>query len=61
MIAWEIARASAFVAFACYTLVVAWGIGLSGRIWKPPAAQRWDSTASCRRSAWSPSVHMCCR
>ena len=39
VIAWEIARASAFVAFACYTLVVAWGIGLSGRIWKPPAAQ----------------------
>lgn len=39
MIAWEIARASAFVAFACYTLVVAWGIGLSGRVWKPPAAQ----------------------
>ena len=41
MIAWEIARASAFVAFACYTLVVAWGIGLSGRFWKPPAAQLW--------------------
>src|SRR6185436_17592430 len=36
---WDIARASAFVAFACYTLVVAWGIGLSTRFWKPPAPQ----------------------
>jgi len=39
MILWDIARASAFVAFACYTLVVAWGIGLSSRFWKPPAPQ----------------------
>jgi DMSO/TMAO reductase YedYZ heme-binding membrane subunit len=39
MMLWEIARASAFVAFACYTLVVAWGIGLSSRFWKPPAVQ----------------------
>jgi sulfoxide reductase heme-binding subunit YedZ len=38
MILWDVARASAFVAFACYTLVVAWGIGLSARSWKPPAA-----------------------
>jgi len=38
MILWDVARASAFVAFACYTLVVAWGIGLSARSWRPPAA-----------------------
>jgi methionine sulfoxide reductase heme-binding subunit len=37
MILWDVARASAFVAFACYTLVVAWGIALSGRVWRPPA------------------------
>jgi sulfoxide reductase heme-binding subunit YedZ len=38
MILWDVARASAFVAFASYTLVVAWGIGLSARSWRPPAA-----------------------
>jgi sulfoxide reductase heme-binding subunit YedZ len=38
MMLWDVARASAFVAFGCYTLVVAWGIGLSARSWKPPAA-----------------------
>ena len=37
MILWDVARASAFVAFACYTLVVAWGITLSARVWRPPA------------------------
>ena len=37
MITWEVARASAFVAFACYTVVVAFGIGLSARTWRPPA------------------------
>jgi hypothetical protein len=37
MILWEVARASAFIAFACYTLVVAWGVGLSARAWRPPA------------------------
>jgi sulfoxide reductase heme-binding subunit YedZ len=37
MILWEVARASAFVAFACYTVVVAFGIGLSARTWRPPA------------------------
>jgi hypothetical protein len=31
--------ASAFVAFGCYTLCVAWGILLSARSWKPAAAQ----------------------
>jgi methionine sulfoxide reductase heme-binding subunit len=39
MIAWQIARASAFVAFGCYTLVVAWGILLSSRFWRPAAPQ----------------------
>ena len=39
MITWEIARASAFVAFACYTIVVAWGIALSARAWRPPGPQ----------------------
>jgi len=38
MMLWEVSRASAFVAFVCYTLVVAWGIGLSARSWRPPAA-----------------------
>ena len=37
MTAWDVARASALVAFGCYTLVVAWGIGLSSRFWRPPA------------------------
>jgi methionine sulfoxide reductase heme-binding subunit len=37
MMLWDVSRASAFVAFACYTLVVAWGIGLSARAWRPPA------------------------
>lgn len=39
MIAWETARASAFVAFGCYTLVVAWGVLLAGRAWRPAAPQ----------------------
>jgi hypothetical protein len=39
VIAWETARASAFVAFGCYTLVVAWGVLLAGRAWRPAAPQ----------------------
>jgi len=39
MITWEITRASAFVAFGCYTLVVAWGVLLSSRFWRPVAPQ----------------------
>lgn len=39
MILWEAARASAFVAFGCYTLVVVWGVVLAGRAWKPAAPQ----------------------
>jgi sulfoxide reductase heme-binding subunit YedZ len=38
MMLWDVSRASAFIAFACYTLVVAWGIGLSARAWRLPAA-----------------------
>ena len=34
---WDIARASAMVAFACYTLTVAWGIVLAGRGFRPAA------------------------
>ena len=37
MILWELARASAFVAFGCYTLVVMWGILLAGRGFRPAA------------------------
>src|SRR6476659_8902844 len=37
MILWDVARASAFVAFACYTVVVAWGMALSARVSRPPA------------------------
>jgi methionine sulfoxide reductase heme-binding subunit len=39
MMTWEITRASAFVAFGCYTLVVTWGVLLSSRFWKPAAPQ----------------------
>ena len=37
MILWDIARASAIVAFVCFTFTVAWGIGLSVRFWRPAA------------------------
>ena len=36
MIAWEIARTSAFVAFACYSVTIAWGLCLAGRAFRPP-------------------------
>jgi hypothetical protein len=39
MILWEIARASAFVAFGCYTLVVVWGVLLAGKGFRPAAPQ----------------------
>ncbi len=39
MILWELTRASAFVAFGCYTLVVLWGILLAGRGFRPAAPQ----------------------
>ncbi len=39
MLLWSIARASAFVAFGSYTVVVAWGIMLAGRAFRPAAPQ----------------------
>jgi methionine sulfoxide reductase heme-binding subunit len=39
VILWSITRASAFVAFACYTVAVAWGIFLAGRAFRPAAPQ----------------------
>jgi methionine sulfoxide reductase heme-binding subunit len=39
VIAWDVARAAGLLAFACYTLAIAWGIGLAGRAWRPPAPQ----------------------
>jgi hypothetical protein len=37
MILWELSRASAYIAFGCYTLVVTWGILLAGRGFRPAA------------------------
>jgi hypothetical protein len=39
MLLWSLARASAFVAFGAYTLVVAWGILLAGKRFRPAAPQ----------------------
>jgi DMSO/TMAO reductase YedYZ heme-binding membrane subunit len=39
MILWEVARASGLTALAVYTVVVAWGILLSGRALRPAAPQ----------------------
>jgi hypothetical protein len=37
MLLWELTRASAFIAFAAYTLVVTWGILIAGRTFRPAA------------------------
>jgi sulfoxide reductase heme-binding subunit YedZ len=37
MLLWSLARASAFVAFGAYTLVVVWGILVAGRAFRPAA------------------------
>jgi DMSO/TMAO reductase YedYZ heme-binding membrane subunit len=42
MIAWEITRASAFVAFGCYTLSVTWGILVASRTLPAPAKPEFD-------------------
>ena len=42
MILWEVTRASAFVAFACYTIAVCWGIALTARSFRPPVAPQFD-------------------
>ena len=39
---WDVTRASAFVAFACYTVSVAWGISLTARSFRPPVAPQFD-------------------
>jgi methionine sulfoxide reductase heme-binding subunit len=39
MMLWDVTRASAMVAFGCYTLVVTWGILLAGRGFRPAAPQ----------------------
>ena len=39
MLLWAIARASAFVALGAYTIVVAWGIMLAGKAFRPAAPQ----------------------
>lgn len=39
MMLWDITRASALVAFGCYTLVVVWGIILAGRGFRPAARE----------------------
>jgi DMSO/TMAO reductase YedYZ heme-binding membrane subunit len=42
MIAWELTRASAFVAFGCYTLSVTWGILVASRTLPAPAKPEFD-------------------
>ena len=42
MILWEVTRASAFVAYACYTIAVVWGIALTARSFRPPVAPQFD-------------------
>ncbi len=37
MLLWSIARASAFVAFAAYTFVIAWGMLIAARVMRPAA------------------------
>ena len=42
MIAWELTRASAFVAFGCYTISVAWGITIAARAFRAPVKPEFD-------------------
>ena len=42
VILWEVTRASAFVAYACYTIAVVWGIALTARSFRPPVAPQFD-------------------
>jgi hypothetical protein len=39
MILWDITRASAFIAFGCYTVALIWGIALTARSFRPAAPQ----------------------
>ena len=42
MVLWDVTRSSAFIAFACYTISVAWGISLTARSFRPPVAPQFD-------------------
>jgi DMSO/TMAO reductase YedYZ heme-binding membrane subunit len=42
VIVWEITRASAFVAFGCYTLSIVWGILVASRTLPNPAKPEFD-------------------
>jgi predicted ferric reductase len=42
VILWEVTRASAFVAYMCYTIAVVWGIALTARSFTPPVAPQFD-------------------
>jgi hypothetical protein len=42
VILWEITRASAFLAFSCYTITVVWGIALTARSFSPPVSPQFD-------------------
>ena len=42
MIAWDVTRASAFVAFGAYTLAIAWGIVMASRSFRPPLKPQFD-------------------
>jgi hypothetical protein len=42
MVLWDVTRSSAFIAFACYTVSVAWGISLTARSFRPPVAPQFD-------------------
>jgi predicted ferric reductase len=42
MMLWEVSRASAFIAYACYTIALVWGIALTARSFSPPVAPQFD-------------------
>jgi sulfoxide reductase heme-binding subunit YedZ len=42
MIAWDVTRASAFVAFGAYTLSIGWGIVMASRSFRPPLKPQFD-------------------
>jgi sulfoxide reductase heme-binding subunit YedZ len=42
VIAWDVTRASAFVAFGAYTLSIAWGIVMASRSFRPPVKPQFD-------------------
>jgi sulfoxide reductase heme-binding subunit YedZ len=42
MMLWEVSRASAFIAYGCYTIALVWGIALTARSFSPPVAPQFD-------------------